>query len=77
MYATAKAVEQAGEVAPGRVVENVVYEAIRAGGVSREPEKDGTAIVRIDERVVAIVARTHSTLTGRKGWLITAVRRAA
>jgi len=74
--ATARAVQQARLLVPERVIENLVAEALVECPV-RDPGEEGEAIVRLDDRAVAVVTRSRSPLSGRKQWLIVSVREAA
>jgi hypothetical protein len=77
VYAAAGAVKQSHELlAPGVVLECAVERAIAGGLVSHDPRREGdVAVVTLGDAIVAVVKRTRSPLSGRRAWLVTAVRR--
>ena len=78
VYARDDAVEQARRLLPGgRVLENLVEEAITAGAIEYPRKWRGRkAVVRLDGNVVALVKRERSPVTRRRTWKIVQLLRA-
>jgi len=78
VYATRLALDRAAQLRPGKVLENLIEDAI-ANGRKRPQPPDGVKLapLRSDERFVildstlgCVLRRVPSRLTGRKAWSV-------
>ncbi len=75
VHAVPETLESARELLPGRVLENEVAAAIRAGRATRRATAGWTLgrrdlVVHSGRGWAALVSRARSPVTGRKSWLI-------
>ena len=79
VYASERMLTQAAKLIPGRVLENLVEEAICHGrkrpqppnGVKLAPLRSDERFVILNAQLGCVLRRVPSRLTGRKAWSVT------